>query len=221
MIANRNLDLLFMIDNSSSMRLSQANLLTNFPTFMNVLKDLPGGLPNIHVAVVSSDMGAGDGIVIRLRRRRRQRRLPVRAARDLHVDDAAAPARRSSPTSAAPPNYTAADIATVFSCIAALGEAGCGFEHQFASMLRALGADGMPAPPENQGFLRADALLAIVMLTNEDDCSARRGRPPLRHVREHATRVAARPARRTSAATSSATSATAQRPPRDGAERAT
>ena len=28
---------------------------------MNALKDLPGGLPNVHIAVVSSDMGAGDG----------------------------------------------------------------------------------------------------------------------------------------------------------------
>ena len=34
----------------------------------------------------------------------------------------------------------------------------------------------MGAPPaENQGFLRDDARLAIVMLTNEDDCSPRAG----------------------------------------------
>ena len=59
----------------------------------------------------------------------------------------------------------------MFSCIAALGETGCGFEHQFAAILRALGADGQRAPAENQGFLRPDAYLAIVMLTNEDDCS--------------------------------------------------
>ena len=65
----------------------------------------------------------------------------------------------------------------MFSCIAALGQTGCGFEHQFASVLRALGADGQAAPAENQGFLRADALLAIVMVTNEDDCSARAGVP--------------------------------------------
>ena len=32
-----------------------------------------------------------------------------------------------------------------------------------------------PAPAENQGFLRRDALLAIIMVTNEDDCSARAG----------------------------------------------
>src|SRR5262249_45008431 len=33
------------------------------------------------------------------------------------------------------------------------------------------------APAENQGFLRPDAYLVIVMLTNEDDCSAAPGVP--------------------------------------------
>jgi MYXO-CTERM domain-containing protein len=37
---------------------------------------------------------------------------------------------------------------------------------------RALGADGAPPPSANVGFLRDDAELAIVLLTNEDDCSA-------------------------------------------------
>ena len=69
------------------------------------------------------------------------------------------------------PNYTG-DISDVFSCIALLGEGGCGFEHQFASVLRALGADGMPAPTTNAGFLRPDAYLAVILMTNEDDCSA-------------------------------------------------
>jgi hypothetical protein len=68
-------------------------------------------------------------------------------------------------------NYTG-DIADVFSCIAQVGEGGCGFEHQFESVLRALGADGAAAPPQNANFLRADAFLAIVLITNEDDCSA-------------------------------------------------
>jgi hypothetical protein len=65
----------------------------------------------------------------------------------------------------------------VFTCIAALGETGCGFEHQFASVLRALGADGRPAPQENQGFLRPEAYLVVVLITNEDDCSAAPGVP--------------------------------------------
>src|SRR5204862_5429432 len=60
---NRNVDLLFMVDNSSSMTPLQTNLLNNFPTFMTALESAPEGLPNIHVAVVSSDMGAGNGQV--------------------------------------------------------------------------------------------------------------------------------------------------------------
>src|SRR5262245_59882095 len=60
---NRNVDLLFLIDDSSSMRLSQDNLRRNFPVLMQQLENLPGGLPNIHVGVISSDMGAGDGSV--------------------------------------------------------------------------------------------------------------------------------------------------------------
>jgi hypothetical protein len=41
--------------------------------------------------------------------------------------------------------------------------------------VRALGADGAPPPPENQGFLRPEAFLFIVVLTDEDDCSVPAG----------------------------------------------
>ncbi|HEY6475861.1 MAG TPA: hypothetical protein VI456_04715 [Polyangia bacterium] len=57
-------------------------------------------------------------------------------------------------------------------CIMLLGQQGCGFEHQLASIDRALGADGSSPPSTNVGFLRPDALLGIIILSNEDDCSA-------------------------------------------------
>src|SRR6478736_4389717 len=60
---NRNVDILFMIDDSSSMGLAQTNLINNFPTFMTTLQSAPQGLPTLHLAVVSQDMGAGDGSV--------------------------------------------------------------------------------------------------------------------------------------------------------------
>ena len=67
-------------------------------------------------------------------------------------------------------------LADAFKCIAALGETGCGFEHQLAAIaVRWASTEGRP-PAENQTFLRPDANLAIVMLTNEDDCSASAGR---------------------------------------------
>ena len=35
----------------------------NFPTFITTLQSLTGGLPNLHLAVITSDMGAGDGSI--------------------------------------------------------------------------------------------------------------------------------------------------------------
>jgi hypothetical protein len=171
---NRNVDLLFLVDNSQSMGLSQDNLLRNFPGFMTALEGLPGGLPNVHIAVVSSDMGAGDGQSIDkcgaggTGDRGVFRFTPRGTCTATGLD----PNATYISDIAGVRNYTGA-LRDVFTCIAALGEKeGCGFEHQFASITRALGADGQPPPIENQGFLRDDAYLAIILITNEDDCSA-------------------------------------------------
>ncbi len=64
-----------------------------------------------------------------------------------------------------------------FSCIASLGTDGCGFEQSIMSAKKALD----PVSNINAGFLRnddpckanrEDALLAVVFITDEDDCSA-------------------------------------------------
>ena len=69
-------------------------------------------------------------------------------------------------------NYTGS-LADVLSCIMPLGETGCIFDQQLGSIARALGADGSPAPAGNAGFLRSSADLAIIILSNADDCSPR------------------------------------------------
>src|SRR5436305_4335676 len=48
------LDILFMVDNSSSMSMLQTKMLTQDPSFMTVLAGFPDGLSNVHLAVVSS-----------------------------------------------------------------------------------------------------------------------------------------------------------------------
>src|SRR5262249_2835532 len=58
-VINRDIDIVFMVDNSLSMKPLQTKLAANFPSFMNELKMLPGGLPNVHIGVISSSMGAG------------------------------------------------------------------------------------------------------------------------------------------------------------------
>src|SRR6185312_10750271 len=64
------------------------------------------------------------------------------------------------------------NLANVLACITPLGDTGCGFGHQLGSIARALGADGAPAPARNAGFLRPGADLAIIILSDADDCSA-------------------------------------------------
>jgi hypothetical protein len=167
---NRNVDIVFLIDDSSSMDLAQDDLLEAFPAFMTRLQD-PPGLPNLHVAVVSQDMGAGDGSITTCDSHGGKNGIFQYTPRGNCVATNLQAGATFISDVAGTRNYTG-DIGNVFSCIAALGNSGCGFEHQFAALLRALGADGKAVPPENEGFLRPDAYLAIIMLTNEDDCSA-------------------------------------------------
>ncbi|HLK91430.1 MAG TPA: hypothetical protein VKZ18_16145 [Polyangia bacterium] len=175
---NNQLDILFMIDNSSSMAPMQQKLYDQLPSFMQVLQKLPTP-PSLHVAVVSSDMGApGDetgNIKCTQYGDQGQFQFMPRSDTDLGItctDTTLAPGATFISDEDMTPNFTNPDISQVFQCIAFLGDKGCGFENQLASIDRALGADGSAAPSTNANFLRQDAYLGIVLLTNEDDCSA-------------------------------------------------
>jgi hypothetical protein len=69
------------------------------------------------------------------------------------------------------PNFTG-DISDVFSCMAQLGVKGCGYEHQLQALRVALSTE---TTPKHRGFLRDNAYLAIVIISDEDDCSAEPG----------------------------------------------
>jgi hypothetical protein len=182
---NRNIDIVFEIDNSVSMAPEQANLVANFPSFINVLKGLPGGLPNVHISVVTSDMGAGAftasvggcenpdiGTFVD----------QVRAATDPVCGMAKLNAGQHFIVSGAAgtQNNFAGDITDVFRCIAQVGTTGCGFEDHLEAVRAALGdpmgdpahdIPARPVPPNNAGFLRPDAYLAVIFITNEEECS--------------------------------------------------
>ena len=102
---------------------------------------LPRGLPNIHVAVISSDMGAGDGSVSGCDTTGGKQGIFQYTPRGTCTASGLQAGATYISNIAGTRNYTG-NLADVFTCIAALGEGGCGFEHQFASILRALGADG-------------------------------------------------------------------------------
>jgi hypothetical protein len=169
---NRNVDVVFMIDNSPGMPALQTKLVAAASSYFDVLKNLPGGLPNIHLGIVSSSMGAG--------------RNPSIDGCPQGGDQGVFQTKPLGQTCAmaslnagqnfiintnGQANYTG-DIADLFSCLAPLGSGGCGFEHQLESVLRALGADGAAAPAQNASFLRSDAYLQVILFSDEDDCSA-------------------------------------------------
>jgi len=160
------LDLLFMIDDSPSMEEEQANLARNFPRLIDALKTLPAGFPDLHLGVVSSDMGPGAAPSVGGGCRSLGDRgvLQVRSGCGLDPSKGRYLISQNGGTQ----NNFDGDISDVFACLASLGTGGCGFEHQLQSVRMAL--SGFVA--DNTGFLRSDAHLAVVYITDEDDCSA-------------------------------------------------
>ena len=168
---NNELDLLFVIDDSPSMASMQQKLLAQLPTFLQVLQNLPMGLPSLHVAVISSDMGAHSDSSIGCTELGDDGALHYAAEGACTGTTLTEGSTFISDTGCAA-NFTD-PIASVFQCIALLGTSGCGFQHPLASIDRALGADGNGPPPATLGdFLRPEAYLWIVLLTNADDASA-------------------------------------------------
>jgi hypothetical protein len=166
--APADVDILYMIDNSGSMKEEQDKLRRNFPAFIDTLRELPGGLPNLHVGIVSSDLGAGNiflsGNPACNRSGGDRGELQVRAGCGL---DAKFGNFLISLNNDSQHNFTGT-LASAFACMADLGTAGCGFEHQLQSIRLALNSTSTPA---NQGFLRSSAILMVIMVTDEDDCS--------------------------------------------------
>jgi hypothetical protein len=183
---NRNYDILFVINSTVSMVPVQASLAANFPYFINVLENLPGGLPNVHIGVITSDMGAGaftsslpgcerpdNGSLVD----------KVRAATDPVCATAMLnPGQHFiiSSKDGTENNFTG-DMADVFRCIAQVGTTGCGFEQPLEAARAALGdltgdpthdIPIRPVPPSNAGFLRPDAYLVVIFITNEQECSS-------------------------------------------------
>lgn len=166
----RELDVLFVIDDSITMADKQLSFRNNVPSLLNRLSQLEGGLPNVHFGVASTDMGvkasqgvpgpslpptcngAGDNGNLQTNN------APVTG---VFISDI------KQPDGSRVTNYTGS-LASVLGTMTALGVNGCGFEQPFASMRAALGNN-----PTNQGFLRTNAFLAVYFLTDEDDCSAR------------------------------------------------
>ncbi|HJZ83914.1 MAG TPA: hypothetical protein VKN99_02035 [Polyangia bacterium] len=171
-------DVLFVIKDSASQAEVQADLVANFPVFLDGLGANDNGLPNLHLGVITTSMGAGaftasirgcqypdfGNLVHDVRAAIDPVCSTVRITGSEHYIVALA---NESQT-----NYSG-NLSDVFGCIAQVGSSGCGFEQPFAAARAALGDPqmGLTPPAGNQGFLRDRALLAVLMFMDEDDCS--------------------------------------------------
>ena len=177
----RDLDLVFMIDNSPSMAPKQKKLNDNFPKLIEALKDpTDGTLPNLRVAIIDSDLGTGgayqtgpcgpktlpDGTISNYGDLGRFQMINAASCSVTSPDALWIEYSKGQPV-----NYKM-DINPVFACLASgLGTLGCGEEHQlqafeFALVLGGIGNDAQHA------MVRPSAYLGLVFLSDEDDCSA-------------------------------------------------
>ena len=199
-------DLLFLVDNSGSMKEEQEALISEIPRMVTILAtgELPDGstfepVASLRVGVITSDMGVGgidipayamcstalgdDGVLLT---EHRGTRTDCEDAYPAFLEFASA-------------TGVADDFAGQVRCLANTGSAGCSFEQQLEAVLKALTPSTSPITfPQTRGgaeirntvghgdtenaivrgdgtresFVRPDSLLAIVVITDEDDCSS-------------------------------------------------
>jgi hypothetical protein len=172
---SHDVDVLFVIDDGPASILDkQNNLKNNFPALLDVLNELPGGFPNVHLGVVTTDLGTssqldppapaigtGAGMCGDTGKAGNLQTFGTTQITGNFISDIGGAGGQRQV------NY-AGTLNDAFTQIASAGANGCGFEQPIEAVHRALANN-----PANAGFLRDTATLAIITLTDEDDHSAR------------------------------------------------
>ncbi|MGE0403804.1 MAG: hypothetical protein AB7T06_44260 [Kofleriaceae bacterium] len=165
----RDLDILFVIDDSTD-RATYDVMAQQIDVLQSQLSSVDGQLPSLHVGVVTTDLGTSStdddaplrptvmGCLGYGKEAKLQKFASTITDPYLSVDRTGAK------------NFTgdlAAELAKLTN--PDMPPAGCEIEQPLEAMRRALD------PATNPGFLRDGALLSVVFLTNEDDCSLKTG----------------------------------------------
>lgn len=157
----RNVDFLFVVDNSLSMTDEQDALAQSFGGFIRVVQDTLDAQDYHIMAVDTDDRGIGLGSVLDgpsscnvFGAGRRQ----GRNGQDCGIDGSA--------------NFMTAeqtDLESAFSCAARVGTFGDVLEQPMTSLLRAVSPELNAPGGCNAGFSRRDAILVVTFITDEDD----------------------------------------------------
>jgi hypothetical protein len=154
-------DFLFVVDDSSSMQFHQANLIANFPAFIEGIESTLVDVESYQVGVVATDPFSGNpGECILIG-------ALVTSTEDAGPD--------SSDMQCGPYaegfNFMTQedDLAATFSCAAQVGTMGNGFERPMDAVVEAVSGNLGGPGGCNEGFLRDEALLVVVVITDEYD----------------------------------------------------
>jgi|JI10StandDraft_1071094.scaffolds.fasta_scaffold46816_2 hypothetical protein len=197
--AKTKIDLLFLVDNSGSMCQEQANLTRNFSAFSEFLYGL-GDSADYRIAVISTDMQT-EGQKGRFLNTPAPAEPSLNCkdinGQPLVPNTADCPADlpqviKSGRLDQGGNVVDQADLERKFRCMATLGTNGDGFEKGLEAMRLALSCRGpnadkfsqccredgtydpaciIPAETPEPEFLRPDALLGVIFITDEPDCS--------------------------------------------------
>ena len=182
-------DILMVIDNSNSIAPQAEALKAELPRLLNAIvmgNDGDTSFPpanSVHVAVTTSDIGIGPSDEFPTCTGIGNDGLFVKPGEVGVSCEASHPAYLAYEGGAAPIATvdSVACVPLVFSQLG--GNAGCGFEQPLEAALKSVWratdqkvsflSGAAHGSDENQGFLRDTSLLVVVVVTDEDDCSAR------------------------------------------------
>lgn len=212
--SQKDVDILFMVDNSTSMSPKQMTLANNMQGFFDKIASFKA---NYHFGVVTSDIGStiaegqfwgessikvcdsfkGDDGLLQVKPCTQRVGSNSTDARNACASTCTNPVFASATTVTndgarfisnidGKTNVPGDLVADAIKCMTLVGDGGCGIEGQLESAKRALDAH----LTENNGFLRKNAVLAVVFITDEDDCSVQVSR---RNENNPATRDCASP----------------------------
>lgn len=170
---NRDLDVLFVIGDSPNMGPFQSSLTGAFQSFIDELNASSGGLPNVHLGVVTPDLGttahddpspgpatgAGPGACSGSGKAGALQTQGSSRVSGMFISDT----RNTDGTRSK--NYTGT-LAAAFGDLAIVGTSGCEFQQPLEAARKALTNN-----QTNSGFRRPSAALGVVFVTDHDDCS--------------------------------------------------
>jgi hypothetical protein len=161
-------DVLYVIDNSPSMYEEQQTLIANFDAFTSDMQTALANVDSYHIGAITSDNYIEEGFLDDSTDVVNASFPECRVLGGLVVQ---AQQGTCKPFAAGDNWITEADVlAAKFGCIANVGEDGDSDERMGTALVNAVTLGSQPGGC-NGGFIRNDALLIVVLLTDENDSS--------------------------------------------------